>query len=683
MKALLAAAAVAILLAPMGLSQAAPANQPLAAPEWTAYAAREDIASAGDLAGAHRVLRFVQVSDAHILDDDAPFPLRAESLDALGPPFTAAQRPQEEYTDEVLDSLVRAINAQHAVDPFQFVLNTGDNIDNALENELTRFIDVYDGTTTTRGPISGFDCIPDGQSASVQDPSQDVRTACTSLPATLAANHTGLAAGLPWYSAFGNHDGLVQGNVGVASSSQAVAQQAGRRFLLQPEYVAMHFPGADACPGEPGGSVSDDFGHGFGFAGNRLCDDDADNDSYYAFSLQGVRFIVLDTLSDDVSAGNGLPPGFDPQSLVGAGALAGQDQGAIDPAQAEWMAAEIAAHPGELKLIVSHHPVNSLFSSRTEGSCSFLGCLDDALQEAGYKTGPQFIDELAATPSVAGWLGGHTHDNRLQPKLAGDGGFWNLESASLIDWPQEARVIELWVTADGGKGFWRLSSFTHDVESSRAMEFTDPQRQAAADEPGDRDAILWFDVPIGVTLQPLPEVERAVRLRLVASGTPLEASDPPALPPLQSGVQSSLTVQAIDALTGLGVAGLAMTWAVAHDPAACESTSNEPVVDLPAGTPLRDVGGGIYVGEFTPSRSGTYYPEIRSPAMSPFTAASQVVRVLVEGDDGCPVEEAPAPAQGEDGPPANPGREVPIPGPGLALALAVLAFTLLVARRRS
>lgn len=294
-----AAALSGVLLA---AALAAGQSQPLAPPDAAGHTQRTDLADAGQVAGSKRVLRFVQVSDAHILDDDAPYPLRQEPLDPYIEAFSAsAQRPQDEYTDEVLESIVRAINEQHRVDPFQFVINTGDNIDNDLENELMRFLDLYEGTSTTAGPVSGLPCVPDGQSTDVEDASRDVVDRCTSLPESLLAPRTALAPGLPWYSAFGNHDTLIQGNVNPNPQFDDVAAQHGRRLLTQPEYVAMHFPTLDACGG---GAPGDDFGHGYGLAGARLCDDDPDNDGYYSFGLRGVHVIVLDTINDDFVTAN-------------------------------------------------------------------------------------------------------------------------------------------------------------------------------------------------------------------------------------------------------------------------------------------------------------------------------------------------------------------------------------------
>jgi hypothetical protein len=624
---------VALLVAlPLVSAQGHPATQPLVPPDWSRYAVRDDLAQPGSLDGAVRILRFVQVSDAHILDDDAPHPLRVEALDPFGPPFTAAQRPQDEYTDEVLDATVRAINALHGGDALQFILNTGDNIDNDLENELMRFLDLYRGTVTTTGPLSGLACVPDGQSASIDDASNDVVDACTSLPADLAATVRGLAPGLPWYSAFGNHDALIQGNVNIAPSFQDIAAQSGRRFLQQSEYVAMHFPAARPCPGAPAGSPADFFGNGYGFAGPRLCDADPDNDGYYAFSVGGVRFVVLDTVNDDFVTANGFWPGaFNPQTMVGADVIGGYAEGAIDPVQWAWVEQELATHASELVVLVSHHTANSMFTNLAEGYCApGLGCLHDLLQAAGYRTGPQLVADLAAYPNVAAWIGGHTHRHRVEAKTGGDGGFWNIESSSLIDWPQEARVVELWATADGAKGFWRLTSFKHDFQPSIDLEATDPQRElAGAGEDGDRDVLLWFDMPPGVVLTALPEPAHQWRIRV---------EDPARIAQVGQPFEARLVV---DDLLNPGVPlprGLQATWQVYHSPTK-DGRQVAATRSLDASPLSLDLRGdkAFLSGAFTPVDDATHYATV-TLLRDGLVVAQQVVSFPVSPSPATPDE---------------------------------------------
>jgi hypothetical protein len=55
---------------------------------------------------------------------------------------------------------------------------------------------------------------------------------------------------------------------------------------------------------------------------------------------------------------------------------------------------------------------------------------------------------LLQFPNVVLWVNGHTHRNTVVPysRAAGTavgGGFWEVNTAAHIDWPQQARVVEL------------------------------------------------------------------------------------------------------------------------------------------------------------------------------------------------------------------------------------------------
>lgn len=619
-------ALVVLLLAASMLPAGHAQFQPDAPPEMSPYTPRTEVAEAApDLAGALRVLRFVQVSDAHILDDDAPYPLRQEPLDAIGPPVEGAQRPQEEYTDEVLDAIIREVNRLHGADALDFVLNTGDNIDNALENELMRFLDNWEGTVTTEGPISGLPCAPDGRSTSVEDNENDVTDQCTHLPDALAANNTPLADGLPWFSAFGNHDGLVQGNAPLEPSFQETAGQYGRYFLQQHEYVAMHFGAGAQCVADlPAGQAEDDMGHGYGYAGARLCDDDPDNDGYYHFDLRGVRFVVLDTVNDDFVTGNeNLQGEFNPQATIGNDLIGGYAEGAVDPAQFQWLEDLLAASTNKLVVLASHHTVNSMFSDVHDVQCAPAGCLHDLLSAAGYKTHDDLLALLSQYPNVAAWVGGHTHQNRIQAKQvegAPSPGFWNVETASLIDLPQEARTIELWAVP-GGKAFLLVDPFTHDFDASRALAQSDDQGSAdAAGGAGDRSAVLWLDLPDNVKLEPQPSLPRFLDLRRVGPDDPVPA-----------GEATTLVVQARDAITRTPLAGLVATVEIGYPGSGVDPTFTYVVEP---GTVMTDTGDGDYSVPFTPPVGGTYFAltAFTDPAER-YPERGQQFSVAVAGDE--------------------------------------------------
>lgn len=594
--------------------------------EWDGYVQRTDLAEGADPVFGERILRFVHVSDAHILDDDAPYPMRQEILDPYITFFsTSAQRPHEEFTDEVLNAHIAFLNELHEDDAFSFVVQTGDNIDNQQENELFRFIDNWEGTHTTTGPLSGLPCKPDGPYAPLDDTSQDVTDACTSLPVSVAQNNTPLASDLPWFTAFGNHDSLVQGNVPIEPTFQEIAANSGRFLLTQPDYVRMHFENNDACPsGSPGGSTNDDFGHGFGFAGDRLCNSSPDDDGYYAYSVNGVKFIVLDTVNDDfVTANENLQGVFTPEETLGYDVLGGYAEGALDPAQFLWLQGEVESARNEIVIITAHHTVNSMFTDLAEGYCApGVGCLADLLTAAGYVTGTEITNYLSSQENVVAWIGGHTHQHRVQEKIGtGDHGFWNIETASLIDRPQESRIIEVWESE--GKGFLRLDRVGHDFQTSKDYLALDDQQSAAQDgEEQDRDVLLWFDIPESANLLPQPS------LPMVLSVTPQETE-------AMLG-ETTIAVSITDTRTGEHAGGLQ----VYGDLTYVEGTSSVEV--LPADTLMEETPTGYqWTVNLTTPQTHYYVINVEDPLdIYPMTTRAFSLRVIGEVPD---VKETPWP----------------------------------------
>lgn len=467
-----------------------------------------------DQGAAVRVARFIHSTDAHILDDDAPYPLRQESLDELGPPFDAAQRPQEEYTDEAFNSIIPLFNAHHRQDPVDFVVFTGDNIDNTLENEAVRFIDNLDGTYTTMGPISKKAYKPDGQSANPDDSSKDVTDAATSLPEAFKAPgyNVPLDPRLPWYVVFGNHDGLIQGNAPIEPSFQEAAARYGRYFVNQQEYISLFFDDAslhgalalrDVCKRPPTRNPND--GHGFANAGARLCDADPDNDGYYGFQNGPFLHLVLDTMNDDFVQANGrFGPYYTPGTAAGAYA-GGYAEGILDPIQFAWLKAALAANATRPIIVHAHHTVNN-----------FVPLPDGPARQAGYVSGPELTAELNKHANVLFYIGGHSHKHQIQAKTT----FWNVETASLIDPPHESRIMEIYV-APNRTGYLEARRIpvtfqrTLDLAKTDAQEEGDPQNRVGSTL--DRDVRLWFALKEEVFEPIRARLDRVVRASLEAS----------------------------------------------------------------------------------------------------------------------------------------------------------------------
>lgn len=397
------------------------------------------------------VLSIVQLSDMHVLD--AASPARAEwvELEAHDPhwrPLLHMHRPYDALTVFALHAHVATIAASPVgpatARPYDIAISTGDNIDNAQRNELDAYLAIIaggvarldthgsaqDSSTGEFGPVWPY-WSPDG---AVDDawralgyPVVEDFVARTSAPVVSAG------IGMPWTSVPGNHDLMLQGTaLPTARTDQlatAPAKSLRRPAGFTPADPLDHYldePHAySAGPTFPITAVADrrsidrrEWVRAHIEAGALGFDDVnvATGEIDCVIDLDHVRLILLDTNHP-----------------------AGDYQGSIGTEQLAWLDArltEVEQHPDRLAVLVSHHGAGSLVNER--------GGRPDRL------LGQSLVDVAHRHPCVVAWLVGHRHVNRIEPRPGPNGsGFWEITTASTIDWPTQTRAVEIVRHNDG------------------------------------------------------------------------------------------------------------------------------------------------------------------------------------------------------------------------------------------
>ncbi len=386
------------------------------------------------------IATLAHVTDAHVLD--ASSPARVPFLDRLGDPFESTFRPQETLTAQVLAGACRAIGALRP----DAVIQGGDLIDNDQHNELTAALAVLRGGLVRPG--SGRHGYYGVQLAGDPDPFYY-------RPDLDAPRHPGLlrqaarpflAAGLraPVHPVLGDHDILVAGEIAPTALTRSLALGDEALWELPPGLSLP--PGTTlTAGGSPDGPPLPGLVDQFlvqALAGPkvRVPPDPRRRELDVPEALQTLRAGTTGSLDYSADVGRELR-----LIVLDLARRAGGSGGLVRPDQPGWLAGQLDQAGSRYVIVVSHQPL------------------------AGSEGGESLLSALDGHPRVIAALAGHTHRNAIEPRRH----YWLINTASLIDYPQQARALRILRTAGGGVA---IQTWMLDHTGSRAGRDLPPAR---------------------------------------------------------------------------------------------------------------------------------------------------------------------------------------------------------------
>lgn len=434
---------------------------------------------AGGRARQRRSLAYLgHTSDIHIQDTQSP--ARLEPVNAFSPTLVPGTcRPQESMSLFVQAQMVQAFSdvAESPVTgaPMAAVFNTGDSSDQISNLETRWYIKVMDGVPVMAdsgetGVYQGVEVWPEATYAyHPDDPSGDMwgEYGFPTVPGLMDAIVTtevkspGMPA--PWYSVFGNHDVLFNGFTGQDDSLRSLAT-GHTKYWSFPSWMTDQFTGMATDP-SPLQRGLDFMRQQFGLVGGfKRVTSDPDR-----ALLQGQDFMAAhfeDNGKGPGPVGHGwtqenlddnttywvtdIGPHLRVFGLDTCNRLVGAD-GAVPKNQFDWLEAGLkqCVEENKLAIILSHH--NSLTLENTAESVFHPG---EPLIHAD-----EFIAMLVKYPNMIAWLNGHTHTNTIKahPNEAGTGGFWEITTASCIDYPQQQQVVDICDNQDGTMSIFAIT----------------------------------------------------------------------------------------------------------------------------------------------------------------------------------------------------------------------------------
>lgn len=436
------------------------------------------------------LLTFFSITDVHITDKESPAQIPGDATKdrpdgSFGTANTSSYSPVIMSTTQVLDAAIQTINALHGKTPFDFGIALGDAINNNQYNELRWYIDVIDGKNIT--------------------PSSGAHRGAKTIDYQKSFKAAGLDKSIPWYQVLGNHDqywcGTLEYNdyarnavVGKSVMNMGFDENNFPTFDARGFYVGVidgkteygdvvHY--GDTADKATPIVAADSKRHALSTAesnslkwmkaffnttskpkGHGFTQTNLDNDfASYTFEPKAnlpLKVIVLDDTCK--------PNPYAAQSAYARGCL--------DQERYDWLVNELdkGQFEGKLMIIAAHVPVGPivnnpdipagalpnatvvpLFISTCHSTpdqpgnhCPYDQPIgnNDPIPPYSVVTDALLLNKLHNYSNLLLWISGHRHQNTVTPQPSPsedhpEFGFWEVETASLRDFPQEFRTFQL------------------------------------------------------------------------------------------------------------------------------------------------------------------------------------------------------------------------------------------------
>jgi metallophosphoesterase (TIGR03768 family) len=422
-----------------------------------------------------QLLNFFTFSDIHITDKEAPNQLiYFQQAERFAINNTSIYSPVMMYTTHVLDAAIQTVNALHQKNCFDFGLSLGDTCNSTSYNELRWYLDVIDGK--------------------VIRPSSGAHLGAAHIDYQKPYQAAGLDKSIPWYQTMGNHDHFYVGSFPVDAKPALGIRQSylsdtvwSTADFLAPNFknfpVLFNIEGMTAKPqfytgvldgASPFGKViyagpvidmvfaagapkvaadpdrrsltraewrkeffkttTQPVGHGFNLV------DEKRSSGFTCYSLipnskVPLKIIVLDNTQREDDGSNDI-----------------HGHGYLDAERWDWLQAELVQGQAnnQLMVIAAHIPL-AVVPIGSEMEWWNEPNIEPEFQNAVSLA--SLVKTLQATPNLLLWVAGHRHLNTVKAFPSSDPskpeqGFWQVETSSLRDFPQQFRTFEIYLNSD-------------------------------------------------------------------------------------------------------------------------------------------------------------------------------------------------------------------------------------------